>query len=175
MRTHPAKKLFTVDDYYRMAEAGILKSTDRVELIRGEIIEMSPIGRRHAASVDRATELFVTRLHGRAIVRVQNPNRLDQYSEPQPDISLLKPRTDYYESGHPEPADIYLVIEVSDTPLAFDRDVKLPMYAIAGIREVWIVDLNGSALLVQPIDDGARPPDPRARHGEPESNRLESW
>jgi Uma2 family endonuclease len=154
MRTYPAKKLFTVDDYYRMAEAGILKPNDRVELICGEIIEMSPIGKRHAAAVDRANDLFAGLVHGRATIRVQNPNKLDQFNEPEPDISLLKPRIDYYRSGHPGPHDIYLVIEISDTTLRFDQDVKVPMYAIAGIRELWIIDLNGGELLVHRDPEG---------------------
>jgi Uma2 family endonuclease len=132
MRTYPAKKLFKVEDYYRMAEAGILKPNDRVELIRGEIIEMSPIGPRHAAAVDRAGELFAGLLRGRAIIRVQNPNRLDEFNEPQPDISPLKPRPDYYRSGHPGPDDIYLVMKISDTTLSYDQDVKSAMCAIAG-------------------------------------------
>ena len=148
MRTYPAKKLFTVDDYYSMAEAGILKPNDRVELIRGEIIEMSPIGLRHAAVVDRATDLLTGFFRGRAIVRVQGPNRLDKYSEPQPDISILKYRANYYSSGHPAPEDVYLVIEVSDTTLSYDRGVKLAMYAIAGIPEMWIADLQNDVLLV---------------------------
>jgi Uma2 family endonuclease len=148
MRTYPSKKLFTVDEYYRMAEAGILKPNDRVELIRGEVIEMSPNGRKHAACVDRAAELFFVSMRGRAIVRVQGPDRLDQYNEPQPDISILKPKADYYRSGHPGPDDIYLVIEVSDTTLEYDREVKLAMYAISGIREFWMEDLQGDVLLV---------------------------
>ena len=154
MRTYPAKKLFNVDDYYRMAEVGILRPDDRVELIRGEIIEMSPIGLRHAACVDRATEFFVVALHGRANVRVQGPNRLDNYNEPQPDVSVLKSKTDYYLSGHPGPENIYLVVEVSDTTLAFDRNVKLPMYAIARIPEVWIVDIQAGVLLIHREPEG---------------------
>src|SRR2546428_4017420 len=98
MQAEVTKKLFTVDDYYRMAEVGILNESDRVELIEGEIVQMSPIGNRHASCVDRATELFITAFKGRAIVSVQNPLRLDKYNEPQPDFIVLKHRSDYYSS-----------------------------------------------------------------------------
>jgi Uma2 family endonuclease len=158
MRTYPAKKLFTVEEYYRMAEAGILSPRDRVELIRGEIIEMSPIGRRHAAAVDRATDLFTAFLRGRANVRVQNPVRMDDYNEPQPDISLLHLRSDYYASGHPTPGSTYLVLEVSDASLQYDRETKLAVYAISGIPEVWIENLRDDVLLVyrDPSSDSYR-------------------
>jgi Uma2 family endonuclease len=135
--------LFTVDDYYKLAEAGILKEGDRVELIDGEIVKMSPIGNRHASCVMRLNAIFNQRAGQLVIVNVQNPVRLNQYSEPQPDITLLKPRGDYYSNSHPTPGDVLLIIEVSDTTLAYDRMIKIPLYARAGIPEVWVADLAG--------------------------------
>jgi Uma2 family endonuclease len=141
MSVQIAKHWFTVAEYNRMGEAGILTEDDRVELVEGEIIEMSPIGRRHAACVDRLTELLSERLNRRAIIRVQNPIVLNDYSEPQPDVALLKRRDDFYEQSLPTPEDVLLVIEVSDTTLEYDRQIKAPLYARAGITEVWIVNL----------------------------------
>ena len=148
MQIEAPKKLFTVDEYYRMAEAGILGPEDRVELIDGEIIEMSPIGIRHLSCVNRATEAFITAFKGRAVVSPQNPLRLSNYTEPQPDLVLLKPRADYYAAKHPYAEDALLVLEVSDTTLRYDRNVKLPHYAAAGIPEVWIENLQEDLLLV---------------------------
>jgi Uma2 family endonuclease len=136
-----ARHLFTVDDYHRMGEAGIFGEDDRVELIEGEIIEMSPIGSPHAARVKRLTRLLVRRLGTRAIVQVQDPVRLSQLSEPQPDLGVLKPRADFYAARHPEPADILLVVEVADSSRVFDREVKAPLYARSGIVELWVVDV----------------------------------
>ena len=141
MSVQIAKRWFTVAQFNRMGEAGILTEDDRVELIAGEIIEISPIGKRHAACVDRLVELFSERLQRRAIIRVQSPIVLDDYSEPQPDIALLKRREDFYESALPAPEDVLLVVEVSDTTLEYDRQVKVPLYARAGIMEVWVVNL----------------------------------
>jgi Uma2 family endonuclease len=136
------RRRFTVIEYYRMAESGILTEDDRVELIDGEIVEMAPIGRRHAAGVDRVADLFFHRFADGAIIRVQNPVRLDEYSEPAPDVALLRRRADYYESGHPTPADVLLLVEIADTSTAADRQVKIPLYARTGIPEVWLVGLN---------------------------------
>lgn len=135
------KRLFTVDEYYRMAEAGILNEDDRVELIEGEIIKMSPIGSPHSGCVNRLNGLFSQRLANRAILSVQNPVRLNERTEPQPDIALLIPRTDFYSQRHPQPQEVLLIIEVSDTTIEYDREVKIPLYAAAGIIEVWIVSL----------------------------------
>ncbi|MBI4311826.1 MAG: Uma2 family endonuclease [Chloroflexi bacterium] len=134
---------FTVGDYHRMAEAGILTEDDRVELICGEITEMAPIGSRHANSADGFNELLGEALRGRAVVRVQNPITIDEHSEPQPDIVLAHPPRGRYAGAHPGPGEVFLVVEVADTTLQFDREVKLPLYAKAGIPEVWIVDLVG--------------------------------
>lgn len=150
------RKKFTVGQYHQMIESGILTDRDRVELIKGEIIEMSPVGRRHAACVDRLTELFILRLASRAIVRTQNPIRLSNDSEPQPDLTLLRRRDDFYETGHPKPEDIFLVIEVSDTTADFDREIKIPTYAEEGIAEAWLIDVNAQIIEVyqQPASSG---------------------
>lgn len=150
------RKKFTVAQYHRMIESGILTDRDQVELLKGEIIEMSPVGWRHAACVDRLTELFVLQLASRAIVRSQNPVRLSDDSEPQPDLALLRRREDFYQTGHPGPEDLFLVVEVSDTTIDFDREVKIPTYAEEGIAEVWLVDLNAQCIEVfqQPAGNG---------------------
>jgi Uma2 family endonuclease len=147
MQADVVRRLFTVEDYYRMAEAGILGPDDRVELIEGEIIQMSPIGNRHAGCVNRATDLFTHLFRGKAVVTVQNPVRLNNYNESQPDLVLAKYREDFYASKHPTPEDTLLVLEVADT-LKKDRDIKLPIYARLGIVEVWIEDLKHDHLLV---------------------------
>ena len=135
------RRRFTVSDYYAMADAGILTEKDRVELLNGEIIVMAPIGSKHAFCVNWFTEAFISALVGRANVSVQNPVRLDESNEPQPDIALLQRREDFYVSGHPSPADVLLIIEVADSTIDSDRNEKLPLYARAGIPEVWIVNL----------------------------------
>jgi Uma2 family endonuclease len=131
---------FTVHDYHRMGEAGILHEDDRVELIEGELVEMTAIGTRHFSCVNRLNRLLVVNVGDEAIVSVQNPVRLNEYTEPQPDLTVIRPRD--YSLSLPGPEDVLLLIEVSDTTLAYDRGVKLPLYAKAGIREVWIVDLT---------------------------------
>ena len=135
------KHRFTVEKYDSMVAAGILTKDDRVELIEGEIVQMSPIGPRHAAVVDQLTMGFASALKGQAIVRIQGPITAGPDSEPQPDVSVLKPRADAYET-HPEPEDILLLIEVSNTSRDADRAVKLKLYAGCGIREYWIVNLE---------------------------------
>lgn len=137
---------FTVDDYYKLAEVGVLSEDSRVELIEGEIVMMTPIGRRHAACVDRLTNLLAALAGDRAIVRVQNPILLSDDTEPEPDVSLLHPREDFYAEREPGPDDVFLVIEVADSSLAYDRDVKLPLYAHVGVPEVWIIDLDERAV-----------------------------
>ena len=148
MRAEVTKKLFTVDEYYRMVDAGILNEDDRVELIEGEIIEMSPIGGKHMSCVDRANDVFTSRLKGRALVSIQQPLRLNDYNEPQPDIVVLQPRSDYYASKSHTPEDTFFVLEVSDSTLRYDTKVKLPIYAASGVREVWIENLQKDLLLV---------------------------
>lgn len=136
------RRKFTVEQYHRMAELGILTEGERVELIRGEIIEMSAIGIRHAACVNRLVRLFTKRLGDRIILAPQNPVLLDDHSEPQLDIALLQPRNDFYETAHPQSSDIFLLIEVADTTVKYDREVKIPLYAENNIAEVWLVDIN---------------------------------
>ena len=125
-----------------MTQVGILRKDDRVELLEGEIVEMAPIGPPHAACVNRLVRLFTALLGDRVIVSVQNPVRLDERSEPQPDVALLKPQAGFYATRHPEPDDVLLLVEVSSSTAPFDRLVKLPLYAEAGIRQAWLVDLD---------------------------------
>lgn len=146
MESWPRRHRITVDEYYRMAEVGLLAPDARVELIEGEIIDMAPIGVDHGSVVDKLTRLFVTTVGERAIVRIQGAIRLDRSSEPQPDLALLVPRADFYRRAQPSPADLLLVIEVSDSTLRYDRDMKVPLYARHGIPEVWIVDLQNGEL-----------------------------
>ena len=140
MRETQARR-WTREEYHRMAEAGILGEDDRVELLDGEIVAMTPIGGRHAACVNRLIRLFTQRLSDRVVVAVQNPVGLGDYSEPQPDAAILRPRSDFYEE-HPGPDDTLLVVEVADTSAGSDRAVKVPLYAREGIAEVWLVDLG---------------------------------
>lgn len=150
------KRLFTVEEYNRMAEAGILGEDDRVELIDGEIIQMSPIGRRHAGCVNRLNRILAVRVGDRAVVAVQNPVQLSDRSEPQPDVALLIPRADFYSQAHPQPQEVLLIVEVANTTAEYDREVKVPLYAQANISEVWVVDLVGELVEVyrQPSLDG---------------------
>lgn len=134
------RRQFTVVDYARMRETGILREDDRVELIDGEIYLMSPLGSLHIAIVNRLNKLLMQQVGDAAIVSVQNAVQLNDYSEPQPDITLLSPRDDYYEHALARPDDILLLIEVADTSLVYDRDLKLPRYAASGVDEVWIID-----------------------------------
>ena len=137
------RRRFTIEEYHRMIEVGIFREKERCELIEGEIIEMSPIGRLHAGTVDRITDVFFRRLGDRASVRIGGPILFtDLVSEPQPDVTLLIRRPDFYTGGHPEPADILLVVEVMDSSVAYDRGVKLPLYARAGVAEVWLTNVN---------------------------------
>jgi len=132
---------FNVTEYYKMAKAGILKPDDRVELIEGEIIKMSPIGSPHAACVSRLSRLFHKLDEAAVMVSIQNPVRLDDYSEPVADVALLRPRKDFYGARHPLPKDTLLVVEVADSTLLKDRNVKVPLYARKGICEVWLVNI----------------------------------
>ncbi|MDT5062820.1 MAG: hypothetical protein QOH63_3279 [Acidobacteriota bacterium] len=141
-----AKRWITVDEYERMGEAGIFHPDDRLELLEGEIYEMSPIGSPHAACVDFLTILLTEFARRRFIVRGQNPIRLNDFSEPQPDIALLRWRDDFYRHAHPTPADVLLVIEVADSTVESDRSYKMPLYAKAGIPEIWIVNLSAEKI-----------------------------
>ncbi|WP_247215198.1 Uma2 family endonuclease [Synechococcus sp. C9] len=138
---------FSVEQYHQMIDAGIFAPDDRLELIHGELVKMSPINRRHAAGVDRLVYLLLNRLGQKARCRIQNPITLAD-SEPQPDVAIVRWRDDFYLAGHPTPPDIYWVIEVADTTITYDRGVKVPLYLSAGIPEVWLVNLDEDCLEV---------------------------
>src|SRR5208282_1431106 len=137
-----AKHRFSVKEYYRMAETGVLRPDARVELLDGEIIDMSPIGPFHGGVTNFLITFFADVARGRWITTAQNPVRLGDLSEPQPDLMLLRPTPDFYRSRHAQPEDVFLLVEISDSSLERDQEEKLPVYARAGIAEVWIVDLN---------------------------------
>ncbi|PYS83232.1 MAG: Uma2 family endonuclease [Acidobacteria bacterium] len=141
MSVEIARHSFTVEEFERMGEACIFPPDARLELIEGEIVEMSPIGSPHAACVDALALLFNEIARRRFIIRVQSPVRLNDFSEPQPDVALLRWRDDFYRSAHPTPADVLLVVEVADTTAETDRKVKVPLYARAGIPEAWLVNI----------------------------------
>ncbi len=152
------RRRFTVDEYYRMGQAGILHEDDRVELLEGEIVEMAPIGSRHQGTVNRLTRLFSSRATASSMVMVQGPVRLSENCEPQPDVTLLLLRADFYASAHPGPNDVLLLVEVSDSSIEYDRQVKVPLYARHGITEVWLVDLEAEVVETyrNPGGDGYR-------------------
>ena len=145
---------FTVSEYYRMSEAGIFTEDDQVELIEGEIIEMSPIGSRHAACVKRLLALLSGLKGEEVIISVQDPVWLDDHTEPQPDLALLKARDDFYASRHPIPSDVLLVVEIAETSLSYDREIKIPLYAKAGLAETWLIDLQCESvtLYTRPVE-----------------------
>ena len=149
------RRLLTVDEYHRMAEAGILTHDDRVELIEGELVAMAPIGSEHAAASNSLNRMLVLAVGDHGIVAVGNPVRLGRHSEPQPDFSILKPRDDY-KKVLPRPEDTMLAVEVANTSLNYDRNVKLALYARSGIPEVWIVNLVAEEVEVHrlPSADG---------------------
>jgi len=144
-----SKKLFTVDEFYRMSEAGILPEDGRFELIRGEIIEMPTPKPPHSGPVNRLNQLFSITLGKSVIVSVQNPIGIDEYSEPQPDLVLLKPRPDFYAESHPMPENVLLAVEISNTTVQYDSEIKGPLYAEAGIAEYWQVDIQKNVLIVR--------------------------
>jgi len=150
------KHRFTVKDYYRMAETGVLPPDARVELLNGEIIDMSPIGPFHGGVTKHLNQIFTAESRGRWITQVQDPVRLDDHSEPEPDLALLKPVSDFYRKRHPQPDDVFLLIEISDSTLESDQREKLPAFGRAGIPEVWIVNLNDLTVEVyrEPHFDG---------------------
>ena len=140
---------FSVHDYHCMAKEGILGEDDRIELIEGEIVEMAPIGSRHAAQVSLlGTRLGQKVVPDQCIIRIQSPVRLSPYSEPEPDIALVRAREDFYKVRHPSPDEVILLIEVADSSLAYDRDLKSGLYARWGVGEYWLIDLNDTAVHV---------------------------
>jgi Uma2 family endonuclease len=146
------RRRFTADEYHRMAEAGILGEDERVELLDGDVVEMSPIGDRHVEGVNRCTRRFILALGERAVVSPQNPVRLDSHNEPQPDVAVARPEV----VGAPRLGEILLAIEVADTSVADDRTTKVPLYARAGVPETWLLNVVDGALEVyrEPRPDG---------------------
>lgn len=163
MAVEVVRRRFSVEEYHRMAEARIFTEDDRVELIDGEVVQRTPIGSRHAGCVKRLNRLLTSTAGNRAIVSIRDPLALPPDSEPQPDLALLRPRLDFYAGSHPGPEDVWLVVEVADTSAPFDRTVKIPLYARAGIPEAWVVDLT-----VQAVEVYRRP----SPEGYGESQRL---
>jgi len=154
---HPVSRhRITLEDYHRLGQAGILGEDDRIELLDGQLVDMSPIGPRHALAVDALTRLLVMAVAGRATVRVQNPIELDATTEPQPDIALVRQPWRGYPEAHPQPADVFLLVEVADSSLELDRGAKLELYARAGIREFWIVDVTTNSVLLHRRPHGDR-------------------
>ena len=147
--TMATRRRFTRTDYHRMAEVGILREHDRVELIRGEIVEMSPIGRRHKAFVGNLARLLIVHLTDRATVWVQSSIVLAEDTEPQPDLAVLRRGAVPYKERDARAEDTLLVIEVAESSLAYDRSTKLRLYAEAGIPEYWVVDCTAEAVEVQ--------------------------
>jgi len=139
---------FNTSQYHQMNQSNILTEDDRVELINGEIIEMSPIGTKHTSCINRCNSILPNLLGQKVIISIQNPITLNNLSEPQPDIALLKPRADFYENSHPQPQDIFLLIEVVDSSIDYDRDIKIPLYANSNIYEVWLIDINAQLITV---------------------------
>lgn len=150
------RRLLTVEEYYRLAETGILSPDDRVELLDGEVVRMSPMKSRHAGGINRVHRWFSQRIARRAIVSVQTPVRLSPHSEPEPDVALLRLRPDLYATAHPEPADVLLLVEIAETSLTLDLGLKARLYAQSGIVELWVIDLVGDVVWVhrEPGPDG---------------------
>jgi Uma2 family endonuclease len=148
------KRLFTTRDYHRMGETGILSPDDRVELIYGEILAMSPIGAPHGAGTDRANRALVSIIGDRAIVRVQGAVELNDYNEPQPDFVLLRPKDNFYYDKQPGPKDIFLIVEIADSSLNYDRKIKAKLYAETGVPEYWLGDIKNGILFAYSDSDG---------------------
>lgn len=144
-----SKKLFTADEFERMYDVGILPESGRFELIRGEIIEMPPPKPPHSGRVNRLITVFTSKLGRSVVVSVQNPFLIDLYSEPFPDVALLKPSDDFYQTVHPGPNDVLLLVEVSHTTVSYDKNVKAPLYAESGAPEYWQLDVKKEVLIVR--------------------------
>jgi Uma2 family endonuclease len=148
------KRRFTADEYQRMGRVGILSPEDRVELIDGEILTMTPIGTRHNACVSAANRALVRAAGDEAIVQPEGSIRLDFYNEPQPDLVLLRPRADFYASRHASAADILLIVEIADSSFEYDRDVKGRLYADSGIAEYWLAELKADVVWRYSVPEG---------------------
>ncbi len=147
---------FTTQQYHLIHEAGVFAEGDRLELINGEITKMSPTGRKHAACINRLVRSFTKKLGAQIVLSVQNSIRMDDNSQPQPDLAILKLRNDFYEEGLPKPSDILLIIEVADSTIAYDRDIKMPLYAAAGIPEMWLFDVNQKVIEAYSLPSSSR-------------------
>ena len=154
MDTQVLRRAFSVDEFHRMAEAGVLGEDDRLELLDGEIVRMTPIGSHHAGCVNRLTSLLTAAVGTDAVVSVQNPVICGDRTELQPDLAILKPRTDFYSRAHPRPQDVYALIEVADSSIGYDQGVKMLAYAMAGIPALVIIDLGAREVAVYrtPVD-----------------------
>lgn len=141
----PRRLRFSVDEYYKMIELGMLKDYEKAEIIDGELIQKMTIGDKHAAVVNKLTRLFIKNVSDDVLVSIQNPLRLSDFNEPEPDL-VLADLTKYDGSRHPRPEEVILLIEVSDSTLKYDRDSKVPLYAEAGIPEVWIINLPNNII-----------------------------
>ncbi len=155
--THPQLRPFQIDlaTYHRMVELGILGEDDSVELIEGQIVTMSPKGSRHAACLAKINDWLTPKLSGQAQLRLQDPIQIPDLSEPEPDLALVLPRADYYLDGHPLPKDVILLAEIAESSLKIDREVKVSLYARAGISAYWIINLVDGIIEVhqQPMGD----------------------
>jgi hypothetical protein len=149
---------FTADEFEQMGRAGILHEDQRLELIDGFILEMSPIGSKHVVAMACLNEILVLQWAGRLTVSVQSPIRLGPRNEPLPALAVLRHRPRHYANALPTPPDVLLVIEISDTSIEYDRDTKIPLYAKAGIPEAWLVDLQAETITVyrEPAPEGYR-------------------
>lgn len=158
MAVSPVKRLFTAAECYTMLRAGILREDDRVELIEGELLHMEPAISRHAGTVKLLLQILSRSLGDNALLGVHDPIHLNDFSEPQPDLSVLQPRGDKYRRSHPGPGDVFLLIEVADTSTGHDRTLKVPLYGRCGVPECWLLDLPGGLLDVHrdPTPDGYR-------------------
>ncbi len=157
-RARAPRHRLTVADYHRMGDAGIFHEDDRVELVDGELFRMASIGSLHSGIVIRLESRFGALAGDRYLVSTQNPIQIPPYSEPQPDLVLLRPRADTYCGSLPRPSDVLLLVEVADSSLEWDRDVKIPMYGRHGVIESWLVDLEHRTVTVfrDPAQDGYR-------------------
>jgi Uma2 family endonuclease len=140
------RRSITVEAYHRMGEVGIIAPDERVELIEGEVVEMAPIGSRHSGLVNRLTHVLVQAVANRAVVSVQNPVRLSRTSEPQPDFAVLKPRADDYQTATPRSDEVLLLVEIAESSLKYDRELKAPLYAAHAIPELWLIDVTEKVL-----------------------------
>ena len=148
------RHLFTLDEYERMVDAGVFGEDARLEFIKGEIVEMSPVGVEHALAIARLDDLLAGPARGSVLVLVQGPLYIGRSARPEPDMTLLRRRKDFSRANPPSANDALLVVAVSDTSLKYDRDVKGPLYAEAGIPEYWIVNLNEATIeaYANPLD-----------------------